>query len=145
MTEELLQEKATLSARWREIKNIEEEEKENLVLPELKIKYENTYWRFLNSYGNNDVWYLYICVEKVTGAALIDKEWRPETSGWSFQTDSNGQISIDCKDMSLGGHLMQEEVTQVQFLDEYQILLGRLRELPNRTNPMNGAIATSAT
>lgn len=144
MTEELLQEKAALSARWREIKNIEEEEKEDAALPALKEKYDNTYWRFLNSSGNSGVWWMYICVEKVIGALLLDKEWSPTIAGWSFQLCKDEEVRICTNDVTPGIHLLQERVTKELFMQAYQQLLVHIGELPNRTNPMHGAIATSA-
>jgi hypothetical protein len=84
-------------------------------------QYVGKFFKFHNSYGDEEKWWLYFTVTHILGNSLY---------GWSFERDSRNNIRIDLEHYGLVNESIQ--ITPDEFYGEWKKLLKQLEEVRER-------------
>ena len=94
-------------------------------LPDLKKKYEGSYFRFKNSYScpesDKDRWWLYFYIYEVVDGKTF--------KGFSFQTDKYGEITIHSGEINVTTSSI--ETTKDEFYKAYHKMLETATKMQN--------------
>ncbi len=118
----------------KELTAIEKEEAKSVVqenYPRIKNKYEGKFFKIDNGYSNNERWWLYIKVVQIKPEDVYDTKGNGITShfsGWSFQTDTYEQVTIEQVRRGYIHHV-GKEITKSQFYKEFNKVLSKLQKL----------------
>lgn len=109
--------KEELQNELNKIATIEEQEIINTHYPSMKKKYEGKYFKCRNSYNQKERWWLYIKVTGIKPEDVYDTKGNGITShysGFKFETDSYGQVTIE-KEKYGYVHSLGQQITKREF------------------------------
>lgn len=96
-------------------------------LPLLKKKYEGKYFKYRNSYGSDEEWWLYTyCIEVLANSSF---------KVISFQKTSLGKIEIEEKEGS--DYLFAHEITMVEFKQAWANITRNVNSMNRKLNLLN--------
>ncbi len=100
--------------------------------PECKA-FEGRYFKYRNSYGgDNKGWWLYTKVVEVKPEVVYeinDGDATATYSGWSFQTDTHKQVSIE-KNRRSYLHSLGKEISETEFIEAWNKMVDNIDLLP---------------
>lgn len=107
-----------LEAELDKIKAIQEQEIINKHYPIIKSKYEGKFFKYNNGYNNDERWWMYTKIEDIKPDDVYDTGGNGVTShfsGYSFQTDNRGQITIEREKKGYVHHV-GEKISKREFI-----------------------------
>ncbi len=120
-----------LESELLKLRTIQDQEIINIHYPKIKEKYEGKYFKYNNGYNNKERWWLYRKVIEIKPEDVYvahDKSVNATQTGWEFETNTLGEITINLKARGYVSGLGRE-ISEEEFNTAWNKMIEKLNSL----------------